>query len=255
MRVARSRPRRSDRIRPCCWRCRSASSSASAVSAVERHHAGIAQRDRALGFAGVGLLADRDERRRPRRPAARSRSDRRRGNRARRSPRRRAAARAAARTFRREISGVSPNATSTSSAPVAIAARAASTACAVPRRSDWTNTVASGRTRNASAVTAWCSGPTTTASAAPSPFGAAVRTCPSNVRPATSCSTFGSEERIRVPSPAASTIVRLVRPVILRSSSPESRSIARCCVIMGLERCGNLFHRVSRALERRKTCC
>ena len=34
-----------------------------------------------------------------------------------------------------EINGVSPNATSRSSAPRAIASRAASTACAVPRRS------------------------------------------------------------------------------------------------------------------------
>ena len=29
--------------------------------AIERHHPGIAQRDLALGFAGIGVLADRDE--------------------------------------------------------------------------------------------------------------------------------------------------------------------------------------------------
>ena len=42
----------------------------------------------------------------------------------------------------------------------------------------------------------------------------AVSTCPSSERPATLCSTFGREDRIRVPSPAASTIVRQVRPLI-----------------------------------------
>ena len=54
----------------------------------------------------------------------------------------------------------------------------------------------------------------TTASAAPAPFGAAPSTCASSDWPATGCSTFGSEERMRVPSPAASTMVRLVLPVI-----------------------------------------
>src|SRR3984957_8805824 len=73
---------------------------------------------------------------------------------------------------------------------------------------------ASGRTRLASAATDSWSGPITTANAAPAPFGAAPSTCASSDWPATGCSTFGVEDRIRVPSPAASTMVRLVLPVI-----------------------------------------
>src|SRR3954454_1907986 len=76
------------------------------------------------------------------------------------------------------------------------------------------NVVASGRARATSSATAWWSGPITTASEAPAPFGAASSTCASSDWPATGCSTFGSEERIRVPSPAASTTVRLDRAVI-----------------------------------------
>src|SRR4051794_24927166 len=54
----------------------------------------------------------------------------------------------------------------------------------------------------------------TTASDAPVPFGAAASTCASSDRPATGLRTFGTEDRMRVPSPAASTTVRLDRPVI-----------------------------------------
>src|SRR5260370_21165659 len=54
----------------------------------------------------------------------------------------------------------------------------------------------------------------TTASAGPVPFGAARSTCASNDWPATGCRTFGIADRMRVPSPAASTTVRLVRAVI-----------------------------------------
>src|SRR5713226_3430652 len=54
----------------------------------------------------------------------------------------------------------------------------------------------------------------TTASAAPVPFGAAASTCASSDWPATGCRTFGIADRIRVPSPAASTTVRRVRAVI-----------------------------------------
>src|SRR5215210_3400791 len=49
----------------------------------------------------------------------------------------------------------------------------------------------------------------------------AVSTCASSERPETSCSTLGVLERIRVPSPAASTIERHVRsfiPNLLRIS-------------------------------------
>ena len=38
--------------------------------------------------------------------------------------------------------------------------------------------------------------------------------CDNSVCPPTECSTLGSEERIRVPSPAASTMVRQLRPFI-----------------------------------------
>ncbi len=54
-----------------------------------------------------------------------------------------------------------------------MASRAASTACAVPRRSRWMNVAASGRRRLISSATAPWSGPMTTASAAPASFGAA----------------------------------------------------------------------------------
>src|SRR5438445_11440884 len=74
---------------------------------------------------------------------------------------------------------------------------------------------ASERTRLTSSATALWSGPITTASAAPVPCGAASSTCASSDWPATGCSTFGCEDRMRVPSPAASTTVRLDRAVIL----------------------------------------
>ena len=57
-------------------------------------------------------------------------------------------------------------------------------------------------------------GPTTTAAASvPAPRTAA-STCASIERPAIGCSTFGNAERMRVPSPAASTIARQVRLLI-----------------------------------------
>jgi len=87
---------------------------------------------------------------------------------------------------------VSPNAISRSSTPRAMASRAASTACAVPRRWLCTKVSASGRMRLASSATAWWSGPITTASEVPVPFGAAASTCASSVWCATGCSTFGN---------------------------------------------------------------
>src|SRR6266545_766244 len=77
------------------------------------------------------------------------------------------------------------------------------------------NVAASGRMRLTSSATALWSGPITTASAAPVPCGAASSTCASSDWPAMGCSTFGSEDRMRVPSPAASTTVRLDRAVIV----------------------------------------
>src|ERR1700682_5455635 len=74
--------------------------------------------------------------------------------------------------------------------------------------------VASARSRLTSSATAPWSGPMTTASAAPAPFGAASSTCASSDWPATRCRTFGIADCMRVPSPAASTTVRLDRAVI-----------------------------------------
>ena len=101
-----------------------------------------------------------------------------------------------------------------SSAGTSSAGLAASTACAVPRRSRCTNIVASGSTRLASAATTSWPGPITTA-VAPIPASAmAPSTWASSERPATSCMTLGRAERMRVPSPAASTIARQLRAFI-----------------------------------------
>src|SRR5947209_7785255 len=75
-------------------------------------------------------------------------------------------------------------------------------------------TCAFGTARRTSSATVSESGPTTTATASvPAPRTAA-NTCASIDRPAIGCSTFGSAERMRVPSPAASTIARQVRLLI-----------------------------------------
>ena len=91
------------------------------LAAVERHHAGIAQRDLALRWRRVGLFADRHQ---PvaldQQPAIAGR-DRRRGNRARRAPRPFASGARSRAKVSAEISGVSPNTTSRSSAPRAMA--------------------------------------------------------------------------------------------------------------------------------------
>src|SRR6267142_2707238 len=68
---------------------------------------------------------------------------------------------------------------------------------------------AAGRISFAAAATRSCPGPITTATAPPVARTAA-STCASSVRPPMACSTFGREDRMRVPSPAASTIVRQV---------------------------------------------
>jgi hypothetical protein len=96
------------------------------------------------------------------------------------------------------ISGVSPKITSMSSAPCSIAARAASTACAVPRRSACTNTSAFGQRTRLPLGNRIAFGPTTTAS------GRCRRRAPrQHMRqqraPAIACSTFGRAERMRVP--------------------------------------------------------
>ena len=55
--------------------------------------------------------------------------------------------------------------------------------------------------------------------AAPPACSAAVSTCASSERPPIACSTFGRLERMRVPSPAASTIARHVREGIRMGSN------------------------------------
>ena len=118
------------------------------LAPVERHHAGIAQRDlrAALALASAcSRIASQVVAFRP--AAGRSRSDRRRESRAPRAQRRLSSGARRRAKVSAEISGVSPNAISRSSAPRAIASRAASTACAVPSRSRWTKVAASGRTR------------------------------------------------------------------------------------------------------------
>src|SRR5271169_1764522 len=95
-----------------------------------------------------------------------------------------------------------------------IADFAASTACAVPRRSRCVKVEAPGRTRLAAAATLSSPGPMTIAVEVTPAAATAASTCASSERPATSCSTFGFDERMRVPSPAASTIAKQLRAVI-----------------------------------------
>ena len=145
--------------------------------------------------------------------AGRSRSDRPAESPAPRPPRPRPARARSRASVCGRISGVSPKTTRISSAPCAIAAFAASTACAVPRRSRLhenlrrpaANARGLGRDRRRGP------GPTTTAVAVPPAARTAASTWASSERPATACSTFGRAERMRVPSPAASTIARQVR--------------------------------------------
>src|SRR5262249_62240737 len=64
------------------------------------------------------------------------------------------------------------------------------------------------------AATAAPPGPITPAVAVPPACRPVPITCASNERRASGCSTFGRAERLRVPSPAASTIARHVRAAI-----------------------------------------
>jgi hypothetical protein len=105
-------------------------------------------------------------------------------------------------------SGVSPNITMIWPAPRSIAARAINTACAVPRRSLWRKICAVGTCRVTSVCTASWSGPITTATWSQPAAPAALKTCAISGRPPISCSTLGRLARMRVPSPAASTMAR-----------------------------------------------
>ncbi len=63
----------------------------------------------------------------------------------------------------------------------------------------------------------------TTAVVAPSSASATARTWPSNGRPQMVCSTLGSDDRMRVPSPAARTTIPRRRLFIGISSAPASQ--------------------------------
>ena len=94
-------------------------------------------------------------------------------------------------------SGVSPERTSTSSAPSS-AARAERTASPVPSGRSWT------ATSSPSKLAALSGDETTTSGSAPS--GRAASTTQSTIRrPSSGCRCFGAAERIRVPSPPAIT--------------------------------------------------
>ena len=134
------------------------------------------------------------------------------------------------------MSGVSPKITRTSSGARAIAAFAASTACAVPRRSACTKISASGRTRLASAATASAPSPTTTAVLVPPALLTASSTWARSDWPAIACSTFGRVERMRVPSPAASTMARQVRSTA--NGPPPRRALAAGRRHIRVRRCG-----------------
>ena len=122
------------------------------------------------------------------------------------------APRAMSRSVCGRTSGVSPNITRISSGRRAIALRAASTACAVPRRCALLEDL-----RRRARARAPARQPRRDRARPPRryrrrpPCIAAVSTCASSVRPPIVCSAFGMAERMRVPSPAASTIARHVR--------------------------------------------
>src|SRR5262245_39467197 len=122
------------------------------------------------------------------------------------------------------MSGVSPKITSTSYGARAIAVFAASTACAVPRRSACTKISASGSTRLASAATASAPSPTTSAVMVPPALRTDSSTWARSDWPAIACSTFGRVESMRVPSPAASTMARQVRST---ANGPPPRGALR----------------------------
>src|SRR5580704_11556875 len=74
---------------------------------------------------------------------------------------------------------------------------------------------ASGAAFKASATTPLASGPTTAAMSPAAPSRTVERTCANIERPASSCRTLGRAERMRTPSPAASTMVRQRRALAL----------------------------------------
>src|SRR6478736_3371776 len=93
-----------------------------------------------------------------------------------------------------------------------MASLAASTACAVPRRSRCTAISALGISSSTAAVSTSALGPTTTAVAPPTSRTAASTWAISGAPPI-ACNTLGREDRIRTPSPAARTMERQVRVI------------------------------------------
>ena len=189
------------------------------VFAGKRHDAAVAQIDFALAWAGIGLLADGNQlvarRDQPAvagrigRPKRQHRNGCALGERRAQSRRACPAGSTACRRKRPEYRRAVLRSRPSPPAPHA-PCRAARAERIV---------AAPGSTRFASAATSSWPGPTTTAVAVVPAAPTAVSTCASNDCPATACKTLGRAERMRVPSPAASTIARQVRAFIANKTS------------------------------------
>ena len=131
------------------------------------------------------------------------------------APRRRRAPRATWQASPARTSGVSPNITRMSSAPCAMASRAISTACAVPRVRAARSICACGAQRARLARHRLVVGPDHHGDlAAARRAGGRQAHARAACGPPSRCSAFGKAERMRVPSPAASTMARQVRRLI-----------------------------------------
>ena len=108
--------------------------------------------------------------------------------------------------------------------------RAISTACPVPFRSACSTpaTETPGSPARTASTTAPIPGPTT-ATTRPAPTPPAARaTCPTSARPPTPCNTFGTDDAIRVPKPAAKINTETSRD-IGPSALPKSRYVKFEC--------------------------
>ena len=121
-------------------------------------------------------------------------------------------------------SGMSPFSTTTVPATSPSSSIAMRTACPVPRCSACRAVRAAGATSARCSRTLSAPRPTTTTvGASPSPSAAATSTWPSRVRPSNGCRTFGNEDFMRLPSPAASTTtVRGLATELTRDSSART---------------------------------
>ena len=183
------------------------------LAAIERHHAGIAQRDRAFRRRGIRLLADIDQ---PsvldHQPAIAggiggAKAEHRDGGPV---PQRRAQPR---KCFRRDQRGIAEHDQKIVGAMQdGVAGRQHRMRGAEPLALDEGGRIganAPGLVGDGGMVGSDHHGERRAGSS-----GAAPSTCASSDCPATGCSTFGIEDCIRVPSPAASTMVRLDRSFI-----------------------------------------